>query len=574
MTQEERTEIDGNPLWTYEGQVLWTLEQQGEESELVTAAGIVELLELPKPAVSHVLHELRAKGKALSRKVGRQELWGTPDRMKRWIERREQEERRAAAERAAARARLVERNDALAEVAQQLRGICADHQVDVSLFDWSMGRSEEPCRHTLVLSVDDPQAANWVLGRLSMPAPNEGAPTDAQWSEHAERFETILGCLTWAGWEEGEDDYFAEYDQEIGPVLCTTLRRTCMTLSAEYHPDDRTLRLQPYEDPASELPEVFSMLADQVVIEMEGDINEQEQSVARRAGELGLLDATRVEVYEDATVSLRQFMAFQYHEWIFKEAAQYRGITVPELADELDALPDAKNYLNVVVSMFGGNVLPDAVPDAAVLGIAAWCWRNNTAVEDWHVESDVLMARINIAVTKAIEEHVNAFDGIDWAHIKASLTDPDWALPDGRKIGELFGEGWPHVRDTVSEELQKWQHLDENVLGPDATLRLLTIGGSTSYTWNWWGQGRWSAICRAIVEDAVAGGIALPSPYDSTGAERLIADLAKPDQLGDEVLRWLIDMPAADPEGPRGLRFHEATRPPVRVVEPVDWDLD
>ncbi|WP_141921291.1 hypothetical protein [Halopolyspora algeriensis] len=574
MTTAERTELETNPLWLTRGQVLWAFDQQGEDSELMIAAEIAERLQLPKAAVSQVLRGLRSEGKALSRKVDRCELWGTTDQVERWIERREREERRVAAEKAAARARTVERNDALAEAAQQLREICTDHQVEVSIFDWSFGRSEEPCKHTLVLSVDDPAAANWLLGRLNMPAPDEGKPTDEQWSEHFDHLERLLGCLTWAGWLENEDNYFGEYDREVGPVLCTTLHRTCMELSAEYRPDEHVLRLQPFENPAGGWPQTFSMLEDEVVIELAGDVNEQAESVARRAGELGLLDATRVEIDEDADVSLSRFMSVQYDEWIFEEVAQYRGIPVSELIEEFDENPELKSYLNAVVGMFGRNVLPDAVPDAAVLGIAAWCWRNETAVEDWHVPSDVLMARINIAVTKVIDEHVNPIEGVDWVNLRASLTDPEWALPDGRKIAELFGEGWPQVRDTVGEQLEQWRLLDENVLGPEVTLRLLTIGGSTSYTQNWWGQGRWPAICRAIVEDAVEGGIALPAPYDTAGVERFIADLEEPDQLDDDVLHWLIDMPASGVEGPRGLRSHKASQPVMRVVEPISWDLD
>ena len=95
-------------------------------------------------------------------------------------------------------------------------------------------------------------------------------------------------------------------------------------------------------------------------------------------------------------------------------------------------------------------------------------------------------------------------------------------------------------------------------------LRLLTIAGSTSYTQHWWGQGRWTAICRTIISDATQAGIALPAPYDTRGTEALLRDLTEPDALNDEVLAWMIDIPGAGGNGPRGLRGHESTRPITR----------
>lgn len=106
---------------------------------------------------------------------------------------------------------------------------------------------------------------------------------------------------------------------------------------------------------------------------------------------------------------------------------------------------------------------------------------------------------------------------------------------------------------------------------PDATLRLLTVGGSTSYTGQWWGQGRWTAICRAVVDDAVGAGVRLPEPYDVGGADALVRDLAGPDGVSDEVLDWLIDLPGAGAGGPHGLRHHPVTsRPPTLVVDEDD----
>lgn len=573
MTPAERQELDANPLWSEEGQILWLFDQQGDNFELLTAAEIANRLKLPLPAVSHVLQQLRQECKVGECTAGRHELWGTYDQVVCWLGRRHQEEQRLALERDAAHAHIVEANNVLADVARQLREICADHGVAVEIVGGLHRESEEPRKHALVLSVDDPAASSWLLGRLSRPAPDEGAPTDEQWGQYADHLEQLLGSLGWAGWSEHENDYFVAYDRESGPVLCTTLRRTCMALDVEYRPVDQELRLLPHDDGGG-WPQIFSMLESEVVIELDGDAEEQAQCVAQRAGELGLLDATRVKVDEHSDVSPTQFMNVQLAEYVFEEAARYRDRPVLELAEELDEDPCLITYFAAVVGMFGCDVLPDLVPAAAVLGIAAWGWRNDTAVEAWHVTSDVLMARINIAVTKVIDEHVDPFEGVDWAGLQLSLIDPAWSLPDGRKVSELFGEGWPEICDTVSERLGEWRRLDEDVLGPEAALRLLTIGGSTSYTRHWWGQGRWSAMCRTVVEDAVDGGIALPSPYSELGVERFVADLAEPDQLSDEVLEWLIDMPGGGVDGPHGLRFHEASRPISRAVEPAEWNTD
>lgn len=218
----------------------------------------------------------------------------------------------------------------------------------------------------------------------------------------------------------------------------------------------------------------------------------------------------------------------------------------------------------MLMDFFARDVLPDAVADAAALGIAAWCWRNDTDVEDRHLPSDVLMAKVNIAVTKAVQPHVDLVEGVDWQAIEDSLTDASWQLADGRVVSDLFAEDWADVERTVRRQVRMWRRFDEDLIGPDATIRLLTIAGSTFYTRHWWGQGRWSAICRAIVTDAINAGVALPPPYETTGIDALLSDLQEPDSLGDDVLAWMIDMPGTDIDGPLGLRFHPSTRPITR----------
>ena len=111
-----------------------------------------------------------------------------------------------------------------------------------------------------------------------------------------------------------------------------------------------------------------------------------------------------------------------------------------------------------------------------------------------------------------------------------------------------------------------WRRFDEDLIGPEAMLRLLTVAGSTSYTRHCWGQGRWPAICREVISDATEAAIALLAPYDAKGAEALLRDLIEPDTLSDDVLAWMIDIPGTGGNGPWGLRGHESTRPVTRTV--------
>ncbi|MFJ8963303.1 winged helix-turn-helix transcriptional regulator [Lentzea sp. NPDC102401] len=565
-------EIDSNPLWSTEGQILWLFGEQEKEDGLLTTAEVAGRLSLSPPTVSYALRRLLNERKVATWEVDKREVWGISQQVASWRRERHLEAQKVEREREQAREHVLKDNEALREAETRLREACTGRGVDVSVFRGFEVGEGGPRRLSLLLSVDDPEAAAWLVGRMSRPVPGEDAPSDEEWAEYAEHFEALVSCFEWAGWSEGEHDYFHEYDDETGPILYTTIRRTCMAFDVEYHPSSARLRLLHHEYPGG-WPQIFSMLEDEIVIELDGDADEQQRLVAERAGALGLLDATRVEVDPDSDVTLRQFMDVQLTEFVFDEIAGYRQKTIVEAVDDLDADTYLQTFFSTVVDVFGQGVLPDLVPDAAVHGIAAWCWRNDTAVETWHVRDDVLMARINIAVTRKIAEHVDPDEGVDWIGLEAALTDPEWALPDGRTISSLFGEGWQEVRGTVSEKLTTWRRLDEDLLGPTATLRLLTIGGSTNYTWHWWGRGCWTAICRAIVGDAVTGGIALPVPYDQLGPERFVIDLAEPDQLGDDALEWLIDMPTAGADGPRGLRFHAASKPISRMVEPVNWNL-
>ncbi|WP_330343372.1 hypothetical protein OHA09_36155 [Streptomyces longwoodensis] len=76
-------------------------------------------------------------------------------------------------------------------------------------------------------------------------------------------------------------------------------------------------------------------------------------------------------------------------------------------------------------------------------------------------------------------------------------------------------------------------------------------------------------MCRRVIDDATATGLALPAPYDRRGPDVLLSDLDAPDQVPDTVL----DLPEADHDGPRGLRMNGVTRPPQHCWDPY-WLTD
>ncbi|MFI0263621.1 hypothetical protein ACH4OW_31885 [Streptomyces sp. NPDC017056] len=392
-------------------------------------------------------------------------------------------------------------------------------------------------------------------------------PTDHQWSDFVDRLHDLLAPLEWAGFELPEE-WDGEFDPEVGAVLFSELWRGDGCLVAEYRPQVGALELQPFDDVTGDWPESYTMLDDAIELSVGTSGEDGVITVARAAGHAGLLDATHVRVADTAPEEAKQEFALARIRRIFEPAAAFRRLPLVEILREVSEHEWLSTYLEWVVGMAGKDVAPDIVPDAAALGVAAWCWRNNTAVEQHHLNTDVLMARVNIAVTRIVQEYVCPLEGIDWDGIRSALMDPHWSLPDGTPIHSLFGSGWSEVASTVTDELSRWKELDHQVLGTETTLILMTIGGSTSYTDSWWGQGRWHSICQRIIESATAAEIALPTPYNARGQAAFLADLDDPDQLPDHVLDWLIDLPQASSDGPYGLRFHPATRPQHRCWDP------
>ncbi|PWV54843.1 hypothetical protein [Nocardiopsis sp. L17-MgMaSL7] len=393
-------------------------------------------------------------------------------------------------------------------------------------------------------------------------------PSEEEWKNYFATLHTLVGPLLEGGWALWEDDQEGYHEPGDGPRIMARLLRTgvCLLVTYDVWASQIEFSSNEFVDDVEDPPYgCVEPLDDPVTVDLQEGVEHAQREVEARLGALGLLDPLRLKAAEGSDVNTTELVSCAYSDWVFAPAASYSGLSTRELAARLDTEEGMSSYYGFVCRFAGGDVLPDYVPGAAALGIATWCWRNDTAVEAWHLPDDVLMARVNIAVTKAVLPHLDAIEGTDWEAIETQLTDPEWALPDGRKISELFGEGWPEVRRTVSEQLRFWRRMDEEHLGPEPTLRLLSVGGATSYTRSWWGQGRWSAICGRIVQDAIKEGFALPAAYREAGPKALLRDLTEPDTLDDDTLLWLIDMPDAGTNQPGGLRHHsEATRPVLR----------
>lgn len=187
--------------------------------------------------------------------------------------------------------------------------------------------------------------------------------------------------------------------------------------------------------------------------------------------------------------------------------------------------------------------------------------------------TDVVMAKLNITMARAVRPHVT-LDGIDWHGVQAALTNPGRRLADGRPLTELFGAGWAPTLTSLAGPLGRWRHMEE-VVGPHAMLRLLTVAGSTGHTRQWWGTGWWPTLCQTAIDEIVAAGLTLPAPYDQQGPQALVAALIDaPDALEDAVLKFCIDPPkAADGRHPGGLRMSRVT-PPIRHIQPLQLDVD
>ncbi|TDW18950.1 hypothetical protein [Kribbella kalugense] len=361
----------------------------------------------------------------------------------------------------------------------------------------------------------------------------------------------VLQPLLDAGWFLDEQNLWADAD-----VIFGSLCRACSAMDFEFDPSERRLTLLASEDPDA----MVVLLDEPLVIGLGGG----DRSVEALAGASGLLDPCQVEPAPECEMRASEFTAVLFVDEVLERAAEYRGTSMREAAEALDQHPEFSGMMRWIMFTGGSRVLPEYVPSAVALAIGGFCWRNNTSVEDEHHRvTDVEMAKTNIAAVRVAQRHVTD-DGVDWAGLEDALCAPGRELGDGRRIDLLFGESWVGVADSVRSQVRLWRRFDDDLLGPDATLILLSIAGASGYMRHWWGQGRWPSIVETVTRQLASAGVAPPPPYDELGVERLVRDLSDaPDRVPDEVLGWAID-PPVPLDGPRGLRMTDATSPIIR----------
>ncbi|WP_431904251.1 hypothetical protein [Nonomuraea sp. bgisy101] len=278
----------------------------------------------------------------------------------------------------------------------------------------------------------------------------------------------------------------------------------------------------------------------------------------------GLLDATLLilpEAHSSLHVSLIDLVLAE-QVWNIIDA--YRGSN--DAAEALASLGKEFNWRISSALRSWPFIVPAAIPAVAAQGIAEWCWRRESDVEDWHHKvDDLTMARANMAATRAVLPHVHP-EGVDWPAVRLTLTSTQRCLADGRPLRSLFGEGWPEIITSIHREIDVWQRA-EDALGPSAILRLLTWHGSrTESIGDWWGSGWYETAVRRAVSNAAARDV-LPAALSQTFRKpEDLADMIAhgPDLLDDELLRWTIH--AVQDE--RRYHWQEGTMAPPAITLP------
>lgn len=385
----------------------------------------------------------------------------------------------------------------------------------------------------------------------------------------------LLRPLREAGWSDLAPATLVASADHPGELWQLGLRRSCMVLGVQLDPEPRrteTLTLLPL---AAQLAQPddgigFFDAVNKPVTLAAVSHGLAPFAVEGFAAELGLLDPTRFRLPKKCSADERAaFLIRLYTTYLGGAAATWRGGSPLKALRALDADDQFGDLLQTAMA-FGSGVIPDPVPMAAAIGITLDCWRH-TELETAHAGSktltDVAMAKLNIGTTRAVRRYITT-QGIDWNGVGGVLLDPErQACNDNRdSVGVLVGTDWPLVAHSIQQSLDEWLHA-EQVAGPEATLRLASVMGSSTYTKRWWGNGWWSDFSDSVlrhVEETFPELLHLEA--DDLASRQLASDLFhRPDALPDTVLKTLID----PPDG-QGLRYAPLPKLTVRTLHLLD----
>ena len=278
----------------------------------------------------------------------------------------------------------------------------------------------------------------------------------------------------------------------------------------------------------------FDILLEPISIGSLHDLDEAK--FAASVAELGLTEPTRLTRGSDLPPDdFEQLIIDLYATYVFSDSTQAGR-------ESLQEDPDFSRLMKLLPVMTKG-VVPDPIPLTAAMGIVQCCWRN-TALEGLHQGplTDVQMAKLTIATTRAVAPFVSS-EGVDWDGLTSVLLDPDRrAGHDGYSVLELVDgdENWRDLKKSVQAELTNWQRF-EATLGAEAILRLLTLEGTNSSTYRWWGNGGWAKLVREVFPNAR---LRRPQvfPEDPVGIEGLIQQLIeRPEDVSEEIMEAMID---------------------------------
>ncbi|MEV7521281.1 hypothetical protein [Streptomyces sp. NPDC091371] len=383
----------------------------------------------------------------------------------------------------------------------------------------------------------------------------------------------LLGRLTtplrMAGWSE-EAQWYEEEETLADTALSMGLSRSNFHLHVSWYPASRRLVV---DDPTDgwdwvdSLPPLFP-LDEPLSIDLSTHPTQAAKAeAARRAfAAAGLLDATRIQLSKGALALCNNLVLLLWADHVHDSIARHRRGNNGRSA--IEALGEEFSWRIGSGLRTYPVIVPATVPAAAARGIAEWCWRRESNVEEWHFKiDDIAMARANIAATRAVLPHVHP-EGVDWPAVRLALTAPSRRLANGPALQNIFEEGWAPILTSIHREIDLWQQVDEN-LGPEATLRLLSMHGShTESIGEWWGSGWYeSMVRRAVVRAASNGSLPAVVPSVFPDVEHFAeAAAGHPDLLDDDTFSWLTEAVFEE-----GSLLRSAGLPSTTAVTLPDW---